>query len=63
MKAHVPLSIDDNDNLCFICEKGTQNPCLNAGCTQQCHVVNKQAVCKCNDSFVLLPDGVRCASM
>uniref|UniRef100_K1QFX2 Low-density lipoprotein receptor-related protein 1B n=1 Tax=Magallana gigas TaxID=29159 RepID=K1QFX2_MAGGI len=40
----------------------TQNPCLNAGCTQQCHVVNKQAVCKCNDSFVLLPDGVRCAS-
>ncbi|XP_078324342.1 low-density lipoprotein receptor-related protein 1-like isoform X2 [Crassostrea virginica] len=39
----------------------TQNPCLNAGCSQKCQVKNKQAVCSCNDSFVLLPDGVRCA--
>ncbi|XP_062600838.1 low-density lipoprotein receptor-related protein 1-like [Saccostrea cucullata] len=39
----------------------TQNPCLNAGCSQKCKVVKGYAVCSCNDSYFLLNDGVRCA--
>ncbi|XP_048772894.2 low-density lipoprotein receptor-related protein 1-like isoform X3 [Ostrea edulis] len=39
----------------------TQNICLNAGCSQQCRVEKGHAVCFCNDSYTLLPDGIRCA--